>query len=209
MRFEARPLREALSPLVAVHGVELVALEWLQGPGRGVLRVYIDRPGGDPRTAAEQREAGMTADICASVSRDLSARLDDLDPFDVPYDLEVSSPGFERPVQRREDFDRFVGLVLKFKTRVPVAGRGSFEGSIAGTVDRPDGGFAVRVVVDGREALFDARDIPRAKLAEITAPKPARPGRGPRPDRRLDEAEGTTTTTTTAGTPHGPSRGER
>ena len=207
MRFEPEPLREALSPLVAAHGVELVALEWLQGPGRGVLRAYIDRPGADPRTAAERREEGVTADICASVSRDLSAHLDVLDPFEVPYDLEVSSPGFERPVQKRADFDRFVGLVLKFKTRVPVAGRGSFEGPIAGTADRPGGGFAVRVLVDGREASFDARDVSRAKLAEIKAPKPAKPGKGPRPERRQDAAPGTTTTTA-GGAPQRP-RGER
>lgn len=209
MRFEPRPLREALTPLVAVHGVELVALEWLQGPGRGVLRAYIDRPHGDPRTAAEQRDAGMTADICAAVSRDLSAQLDLLDPFDVPYDLEVSSPGFERPVQKREDFERFVGLVVKFKTRVPIGGRGSFEGFIVGTVDRPDGGFAVRVTVDGQEQVFDVRDIPRAKLAEIKPPKPVKPGKAPRPHRRLDEAAGTATTTTTAEGPSGDPRGER
>ncbi len=207
MRFEANPLREALAPLVAAHGVELVALEWLQGPGRGVLRVYIDRPGADPRTAAERRAEGMTADHCAAVSRDLSARLDALDPFEVPYDLEVSSPGFERPVQQRADFDRFAGLALKFKTRTPVAGRGSFEGTLAGTLDRPDGGFAVRVLVDGREATFEARDISRARLAEIKAPKPVKPGKGPRPDRRPEAAAGTTTTTAGGASPR--PRGER
>jgi hypothetical protein len=82
---------------------------------------------------------------------------------------------------------------------------------IVGTVDRPDGGFAVRVTVDGQEQAFDVRDIPRAKLAEIKAPKPTKPGKGPRPNRRLDEAAGTptTTTTTTAGGPSASPRGER
>ena len=76
-----------------------------------------------------------------------------------------------------------------------------------GTIERPDGGFAVRVQVDGRETTFEARDISRARLAEIKAPKPVKPGKGPRPDRRPAAAAGTTTTTA-GGAPQRP-RGER
>ncbi len=55
VKVDTQRLKTEIEPLAVAHGVELVALEWLQGPGRGVLRLYIDRPGGDPRTAAEER----------------------------------------------------------------------------------------------------------------------------------------------------------
>ena len=108
MKVDTQQLKAEIEPLAAVHGVELVALEWLQGPGRGVLRLYIDRPGTDPRVDAEQG-SGATADVCARLSRDVSAALDKFDE-EIPtaYDLEVSSPGFERPVQKREDFERLL-----------------------------------------------------------------------------------------------------
>ncbi len=186
-------LRTEIEPLLAVHGVELVALEWLQGPGRGILRVYIDRPGTDPRVAPAEGE-GMSADLCARVSRDISSALDALGEEAIPgsYDLEVSSPGFERPVQKRADWERFTGLVAKVKTRVPVAGRGSFEGPIAGTVDRPDGGFAVRLTVDGTTMEIDARGIARAKLAELVTAKPAKPARAPRGPKPTKAPKATT-----------------
>lgn len=183
MRIDHDHIRRELEPIAAVHGVELVAVEWLQGPGRGVLRLYIDRPGGDPRTAATQKGEGATADLCAAVSRDASPVLDGVELFEMPYDLEVSSPGFERPVQKRADYDRFVGMTLKVKTRVPIEGRGSFEGTLVGTVDRTDGEWAVRMEVGGREMELDARKIARASLAEIKAPKPEKPGKGPKGKR--------------------------
>lgn len=183
MRIDHDHIRTELEPIAAVHGVELVAVEWLQGPGRGVLRLYIDRPGGDPRTAATQKGEGATADLCAAVSRDAGPVLDGMDVFEMPYDLEVSSPGFERPVQKRADFDRFAGMVLKVKTRVPIEGRGSFEGALAGTVEGPGGAWAVRMDVGGHELELDARKIARAMLAEIKTPKPAKPGKAPKGKR--------------------------
>jgi ribosome maturation factor RimP len=178
-------LQTQIDAIAAVHGVELVALEWLMGPGRGILRVYIDRPGGDPRTPPTP-EAGMTADLCVAVSRDVSAALDVSDDIELAYDLEVSSPGFERPVQKRADFDRFVGLMVTIKTRVPIGGRGSFEGIIAGTSDVPDGSFSVRLTLGDKEMQIPARSLARAKLLEIKPPKPTKPGKSfvARPERK-------------------------
>lgn len=170
-------LRAEFASVAEVHGVELVALEWLQGPGRGVLRAYIDRPGGDPRVIDPAR--GVSADICAAVSRDVGAALDaDETLVSVAYDLEVSSPGFERPVQKREDFDRFAGLVIGVKLRERLESRGSFEGVLRGTSDAPDGGYVVKVECAGRVWDLPAKKISRAKLAELRAPKPAKPGKG-------------------------------
>lgn len=182
MRVDVEQLRGEIQPLAEVHGAELVALEWLQGPGRGVLRLYIDRPGGDPRVPPGDDRPGTTADLCAAVSRDVAAMLDEDDRIEVAYDLEVSSPGFERPVQTRADFDRFVGLAIKVRTRGPVEGRTSFEGPLLGTTDVGDG-YAVRVSAGGHEVVIPRRQVTRARLLEIKPPKPAKPGKGPKAPR--------------------------
>ena len=185
VKVDTQQLKTEIEPLAVAHGVELVALEWLQGPGRGVLRLYIDRPGGDPRTALAEQGSGATADVCARLSRDVSAVLDKLDEdaFPMPYDLEVSSPGFERPVQKRADFERFKGLVAHVKARRAIGGKGTLEGVLDGTRDAADGGFAVVLLIDSKPLEINASNIARAYLAEIKAPKPAKPGKGPRKNR--------------------------
>ena len=180
VQVDLQQLKDEIVPIAEVHGVELVALEWALGPGRGILRLFIDRHGGDPRTPPESREAGATADLCASVSRDVGAALDTKDLIHWPYDLEVSSPGFERPVQKREDYDRFAGLKVKVRTRVPVQGKGTFEGTLRGTADDPKGGFVVKLEVHGKEMELPSREIARSRLAEIKEPPRAKPGKGPK-----------------------------
>lgn len=183
VQVDLQQLKDEIVPIAEVHGIELVALEWALGPGRGVLRVFIDRRGGDPRTPPEAREAGATADLCAAVSRDVSAALDEKDLIPYAYDLEVSSPGFERPVQKREDYDRFVGLKVKVRTRVPVQGKGTFEGTLRGTTDDPRGGFIVKLDVHGKEMELPSREIARSRLAEIKEPPRTKPGKGPKKPR--------------------------
>lgn len=195
MGVDIERIRTEIEGVAVVHGVELVALEWLQGPGHGVLRAYIDRPGGDPRVVDPARM--ITADICAAVSRDVGAILDaDESLVPLAYDLEVSSPGFERPVQRREDFDRFAGLEITVKLRERVESRAAFRGVLRGTADAP-GGYAVKVEAEGRVWELPSKRITRAKLAEIKPPRPAKPGKGAakhtkqRPgDARSDATEG-------------------
>ena len=182
MRVDVEQLRGEIQPLAEVLGAELVALEWLQSPGRGVLRLYIDRPGGDPRVKPDDAHPGPTADLCAAVSHAVAELLDQDDRIEVAYDLEVSSPGFDRPVQTRKDFDRFVGLGMKVRTRGPIDGKTAFEGLLLGTVDDGDG-YAVRVSVGGHEVVIPRRQVSRARLLEIKAPKPAKPGKGPKAPR--------------------------
>jgi ribosome maturation factor RimP len=182
VRVDVEQLRGEIEPLVESCGVELVALEWLQGPGRGVLRLYIDRPGGDPRVKPDDAHPGTTADLCAAVSHAVADLLDKDDRIEVAYDLEVSSPGFERPVQTRKDFDRFAGLEMKVRTRGPLEGKTSFEATLLGTTDDGDG-YAVRVSMGGREVAIPRRQVSRARLLEIKAPKPVKPGKGPKAPR--------------------------
>lgn len=96
-------VRELIEPSVERLGFDLVAVEWL-GDARGpILRVSIDNPN------------GVAAKDCAEVSRYISPVLDEADPIEAAYTLEVSSPGIERPVQRLDDFERFVGLRARLK----------------------------------------------------------------------------------------------
>ena len=92
-----------LTELVAGEGLELLATE-IQGSGsRMILRLVIDGPD------------GVTLDQCAEVSRQASALLDVEDPIRHAYTLEVSSPGLDRKLYRREDYARYVGHTVKVR----------------------------------------------------------------------------------------------
>jgi ribosome maturation factor RimP len=186
MRPDLCTLEDEITPLLSAHGVELVALQWLQGPGHGILRVTIDNPGGDPR----QQEPEMSVSLAqiTQVSRDVSTALDALDLVEGPYTLEVGSPGTERPVQRRADFERFLGLSARIEART-LGHKTAVTGVIRGTVDHSEG-FAVRLEVAGqvRNVVF-GRDA-RARLLEMNPPNVARPGKVPtRRQQRLAERE--------------------
>ncbi len=140
-------LRTLLEPGVRALGFELVDSE-LAGRGRNaVLRVYIDGP------------HGVTVDDCAEVSRQLSAILDVEDPFPERYVLEVSSPGLDRPLVRREDFERFVGESVKIRLRLPIEGRRNFSGRLLGVESDH-----VVLEVDGKTVNLDFGGIEKARL---------------------------------------------
>lgn len=111
-------LRPILEPGVQALGFELVDAE-VAGQGRNaVLRVYIDHPD------------GITVDDCARVSRQLSAVLDVADPIPGQYVLEVSSPGLDRPLRTRADFERFRGAQVRIRMASPIDGRRTFIGRL-------------------------------------------------------------------------------
>jgi ribosome maturation factor RimP len=118
-----------LLPVLDEKGCELVDLEY-QREGQGwVLRLFIDQPG------------GITLDVCAEVSREVSVLLEVEDLIDTAYNLEVSSPGLDRPLTKPGDYERFSGRLVKIKTRVAVdvegkgRGRKTFTGVLRGLCD--------------------------------------------------------------------------
>lgn len=116
-------LWKSLETGVKTLDFELVDVE-LFGAGRHtVLRVYIDR------------SSGVTVDDCACVSQQLSAILDVEDRMEGPYTLEVSSPGLDRPLKKRDDFRRFAGEMVRIRTREPVGGQRNFTGHLVGVSD--------------------------------------------------------------------------
>lgn len=147
----SRLARDVVEPM----GYELVCVEHFQrGGGSSTLRVYIDH------------ERGITVEDCAAVSHQLSGVLDVEDPLSGHYDLEVSSPGLDRPLVYPEHFARFVGQRVKVRLAEKVEGRRNLEGLLLG-LDAPASGPGIlRLEAEGRtweiplEALDSARLIP-------------------------------------------------
>lgn len=110
-----------IKPVLESQGYQLVERELVTDGGRLVLRIYIDKDG------------GITVDDCSQVSHTLSTHLDVEDPIHTPYDLEVSSPGIERPLRYPEDFGRYKGETIKLKTLEPIDGRQNYKGVLTGS----------------------------------------------------------------------------
>jgi ribosome maturation factor RimP len=102
-------VRRVVEPVLARDGYELVEVEWLRQAGRWTLRLYVDK-----------QDGGFGIDDCQLVSRTVDPILDVEDFIEPAYDLEVSSPGLERPLRKPADFDRFAGRRAKVKTYGPV-----------------------------------------------------------------------------------------
>jgi len=99
-------IRELFQPTLNFLGYELYDLALTGTSGHTTLRVRIDRP------------EGVTLDDCERVSKSLSALLDQADPLPTRYDLEVSSPGAERPLRNLEEYRRFIGRRSNVRYRV-------------------------------------------------------------------------------------------
>lgn len=148
MRRHDDPLSALVRGAVEPLGYEALGVEHLQRPGAsGMLRVYIDHPN------------GITLDDCEAVSRQLSAVLDVEDPIAGQYDLEVSSPGLDRPLFTPEQMARHAGSRAKVKLAVKLAGRRRFEGLILAVTDD-----ALQMQVDGETVSLPLEKIERARL---------------------------------------------
>ena len=147
MREREIRLYELMGPTVNGLGFELVGVEVRGGRSRGVVRVYIDR------------DQGVTVDDCARVSHRIGGLLDVADPIPGEYDLEVSSPGLDRPLFLERDFVRFAGTDLQVTLYSPVAGRRRFAGTLGGYEDG-----VLLVDEHGAEHRFAITDIESARL---------------------------------------------
>ena len=141
-------LAPLFEPVIESMGYELVGVEYQLNGSYGTLRVYIDR------------EQGVSLDDCAEISRQVSAILDVEDPIQQAYDLEISSPGIDRPLFKLADFERFNGQVAKIKLAVGQDGRKNFKGRLLGVVDSR----LVAIEVDGERYDLPYADIARANL---------------------------------------------
>ena len=130
--------------------------------GYRLVRVKVSAMNGTTvQIMAERPDGTMTVEDCERLSRDLSPTLDVEDPLDRAYYLEVSSPGIDRPLVRRSDFERWKGHVAKVELeRVTADGRKRFKGTLAGV----DGDRAGLTLEDGTLAWLPLAEIGEARL---------------------------------------------
>jgi ribosome maturation factor RimP len=114
-------LMRVLEPVVHAHGAEVVDIEFRPERGGWVLRVFVEKAGASSQSLST-KEAAVNLELCANVSRDLSPALDVVDLIPHAYQLEVSSPGVERPLRTERDFVRFAGQKARLKRRRDGAG---------------------------------------------------------------------------------------
>jgi len=111
-------LLKLIEPVVEGLGYECVGVEYNPHPTHGMLRIYIDS------------EQGVGMEDCTSVSHQISGVLDVEDPISGEYNLEVSSPGMDRPLFKIEQFEKFIGQRAKVNLFKPVGGRRNITGLI-------------------------------------------------------------------------------
>jgi ribosome maturation factor RimP len=138
-----------LEPVLAGLGYELIELEFSPASSRALVRLYIDRVDGVP----------VALDDCEKASHAVGKVLDAQDPIEREYQLEVSSPGFDRPLRTEAHFARFVGSEAKIELKEPQDGRRRFRGRLGPVVDGQ-----VMIEVDQREWKLPLAGISKARL---------------------------------------------
>lgn len=139
-------LTELISAPVEALGYELVGIEFVRGR-TSTLRIYIDS------------EDGINVDDCADVSHQVSAVFDVEDPITVAYNLEVSSPGLDRPMFTAEHYVRFTGEEVSLVLRMAVQNRRKWQGIIKSVE-----GEMIIVAVEGNDEVFALSNIQKANL---------------------------------------------
>ena len=139
-------LESLLAPLAQRNGLELVAVETAGGSGQEIIRVFLDRDG------------GIDMDAIVAANAWVTEALENEGMPEGSYTLEVSSPGIERPLRTREDYERFTGSEAALKTR-RIDGRSSFTGTLCG-VDAD----CVLMDVDGTDQRIPLEAVKKAHL---------------------------------------------
>ncbi len=140
-------LTEMLEPGVEALGFELVGIEYVRAGKHSILRVFIDH------------ENGISVDDCADVSHQVSAILDVEDPINTEYNLEVSSPGMDRPLFKEKHFQQVVGQEVQIRLAMPMDNRRNFKGTLLSCEEG-----VVSVEVDGQQFQLAVANIEKANV---------------------------------------------
>lgn len=135
-----RKLTDMLNPAVEAVGFELVGVEFVRAGKHSTLRVYIDSPN------------GVDVDDCADVSHQVSAILDVEDPISTEYNLEISSPGMDRPLFKAAHYAEQIGQQINVKLQMPQDGRRNFKGEL---IESKHDSFVITVDKQQFELAYD------------------------------------------------------
>lgn len=138
------------------NGLELYDVEFVKEGKDWFLRVYIDKQQG-------QEEEYVSTDDCELVSRYLSERLDEEDPIEQNYYLEVSSPGMDRAIRNEKEYERYTGRVVDISLYKAIDGQKKYQGTLMGLVD----GQVTIEDEDGNSHSFPLETISKTKLAVL------------------------------------------
>ncbi len=134
-------------PIARAQGCELWDVEYVREAGTWFLRVYIDR------------EGGVDTDCCEAVSRPLSDKLDEVDPIEGSYVLEVCSAGLDRVLKKPEHFARFLGSEVEVRLYRPVDGRKERVGILKEYTPQ-----ALTLEEGGGETVLEKKDVAQVRL---------------------------------------------
>ena len=146
---DTKSIEEMITPSIEALGYRVVRVAFTGGR-RPTLQIMAER----------LDQAPMPVEDCAAVSHAVSALLDVADPIEAAYQLEVSSPGIDRPLVKREDYERFAGCEAKIELAQPRDGRRRFRGRLLGL----DGDAAKLAVGEDELLLLPLAEITRARL---------------------------------------------
>ncbi len=150
-------LNDMLTAPVEALGFEFVGLEFIRAGKFSTLRVYIDSP------------EGISVDDCADVSHQVSSVLDVEDPISSNYNLEVSSPGMDRPLFKEAHYQAIIGEDVSLRLRIPQDGRRNFKGQLTGCENG-----SIQVTVDGQSFNLMLNNVEKGNLVpnfETSSPK--------------------------------------
>ena|GEM_PF-45146 len=137
-----------IEPIVESEQMELVDVECLRGPSRWMVRIYIDK------------EGGVTLDDCAMISGETGDVLDIHETPPAPYDLEISSPGLDRPLAKDRDFVRYEGCQVRILVAEKIEGKKNFKGRLVKFLDNEG---EKSLVIDVKGMLYT---IPRSMVVK-------------------------------------------
>ncbi|HCB94440.1 MAG: ribosome maturation factor RimP [Ruminococcus bromii] len=146
-------VRQLCEPIINELGLSLWDVRYVKEGAGWFLRIYIDKDG------------GVDINDCEAVSRAVNEPLDELDPIENAYCLEVCSPGIERELIRDEHFEQFIGADIMVKMRVPIDGIGKEFKGVLKSYD--DGMVTIRDHSDENEVTISKKDAVWIKLDDF------------------------------------------
>ena len=147
----AARIESFISPVITGLGLELYDLVFVKEGSNWYLRVFIDKHG------------GVSIDDCEAASKAVEKELDEKDPIEQSYILEVSSPGIDRPLKKDADYERYKGAIVDVRLYKPSGGRKEYTGKLSGMQD----GSVVITDSSGNVLCFPKSDVALCRLAVV------------------------------------------